>query len=124
MSEVICQGCGQAFDVPEGYARNKIQCPGCGVICPVPAGGGGGAPARPARSRPARDEAGRERERPERERQRPEAPAGGLLSPPPAPPPDPWGQQEAVPVAQEVPALRQEAERGDPVPVKRAAPEV
>jgi hypothetical protein len=28
-------------DVPEGYARNKIQCPGCGVICPVPAGAAG-----------------------------------------------------------------------------------
>ncbi len=34
---VICQGCGKAFDVPEGYGRNKIQCPGCGVICAVPA---------------------------------------------------------------------------------------
>src|SRR5262249_22298959 len=37
---------------------------------------------------------------------------------------DTWGQQEAVPVAQEVPAAPQEAERGDPEPVKRAAPEV
>lgn len=34
---VICQGCGQAFEVPAGYSRNKIQCPGCGVICAVPA---------------------------------------------------------------------------------------
>src|SRR5436305_2041443 len=38
MSTVICQGCGQAFAVPPGYSRNKIQCPGCGVICQVPAG--------------------------------------------------------------------------------------
>jgi hypothetical protein len=43
---VICQGCGQAFDVPEGYGRNKIQCPGCGVICAVPAD----APRQPARA--------------------------------------------------------------------------
>jgi hypothetical protein len=45
---VICQGCGQAFAVPDGYGRNKIQCPVCGVICPVPAGAeaSGGAPPR------------------------------------------------------------------------------
>src|SRR5262245_1973926 len=35
---VICQGCGGGFDLPEGYTRNKAQCPSCGVICPVPAG--------------------------------------------------------------------------------------
>src|SRR5919108_614621 len=35
---VICQGCGQPVAVPEDYRRNKIQCPACGVICPVPAG--------------------------------------------------------------------------------------
>jgi hypothetical protein len=34
---VICQGCGQGFALPAGYTRNKIQCPGCGVICAVPA---------------------------------------------------------------------------------------
>jgi hypothetical protein len=34
---VICQGCGHAFEIPAGYSRNKIQCPGCGVICTVPA---------------------------------------------------------------------------------------
>jgi hypothetical protein len=51
---VICHGCGQGFPLPEGYGRNKIQCPGCGVICPVPAGGApaGRAPAaRPAAAR-------------------------------------------------------------------------
>ncbi len=36
MATVICQGCGQAFELPPGHARNKVQCPGCGVICPVP----------------------------------------------------------------------------------------
>ena len=47
---VICQGCGQAFDVPEGYARNKIQCSGCGVICPVPVD----APRKPAAAEAAK----------------------------------------------------------------------
>jgi len=32
---LICEGCGQRVPIPEGYHRNKIQCP-CGVICPVP----------------------------------------------------------------------------------------
>jgi hypothetical protein len=36
MSErIVCQGCGQRIGVPEGYRRNKIQCPECGVITPV-----------------------------------------------------------------------------------------
>jgi hypothetical protein len=46
MGMVICQGCGQAFAVPPGYGRNKIQCPGCGVICQVPEGARG-SDARP-----------------------------------------------------------------------------
>jgi hypothetical protein len=32
---IICEGCGQAVPIPEGYRRNKIQC-ACGVICVVP----------------------------------------------------------------------------------------
>src|SRR5262245_34819080 len=36
MSErIICQGCGQRVELPEGYRRNKIQCPECGVITAV-----------------------------------------------------------------------------------------
>jgi rubredoxin len=35
MAAVLCHGCGMAFDPPEGYARCKIQCPGCGVICVI-----------------------------------------------------------------------------------------
>jgi hypothetical protein len=35
---VICHGCGQSFSTGPDYRRNKIQCPGCGVICPVPVG--------------------------------------------------------------------------------------
>jgi hypothetical protein len=57
MSTVICQGCGQAFGVPAGYSRNKIQCPACGVICQVPADAARSerqpAPV-PARREPAR----------------------------------------------------------------------
>jgi hypothetical protein len=48
---VICQGCGRAFDVPAGYTRNKVQCPDCGVICPVAAGSGAAQP--PARAKQA-----------------------------------------------------------------------
>lgn len=52
---IICQGCGQAFPVPAGYTRNKIQCPGCGVICAVPADAERAAPAKApaARAEPA-----------------------------------------------------------------------
>lgn len=48
---VICQGCGLAFEVPEGYSRNKIQCPSCGVICAVPAGAARAGPAPRPRKR-------------------------------------------------------------------------
>jgi hypothetical protein len=56
---VICQGCGHSFPTGPGYQKNKIQCPACGVICPVPQGPGpagrrGGTPA--AR----KDESGRQ----------------------------------------------------------------
>jgi hypothetical protein len=34
-TRIICEGCGQPVPIPEGYRRNKIQCP-CGVICTVP----------------------------------------------------------------------------------------
>jgi hypothetical protein len=52
---MICQGCGQAFELPEGYSRNKIQCPGCGVICPVTEEARKSAPAAAAKApRPSR----------------------------------------------------------------------
>jgi hypothetical protein len=49
---VICQGCGQPVAVPEDYRRNKIQCPACGVICPVPAGARSDAPKKAAAPEP------------------------------------------------------------------------
>ena len=33
---IICNGCGAKLAVPDDYARNKMQCPECGVMCPVP----------------------------------------------------------------------------------------
>src|SRR4051794_16535926 len=45
---VICHGCGQSFPVEEGYRRDKIQCPGCGVICPVPESSGKAAAGKSA----------------------------------------------------------------------------
>ncbi len=49
---VVCHGCGQPVEVPEDYRRNKIQCPACGVICPVtaPAAKKGAAAAPPRRA--------------------------------------------------------------------------
>jgi predicted RNA-binding Zn-ribbon protein involved in translation (DUF1610 family) len=33
---IVCHGCGANVQVPENHARNKMQCPECGVYCPVP----------------------------------------------------------------------------------------
>ena len=52
-ASVICHGCGQPVPVAEGYRRNKIQCPACGVICPVPAGAAAAKKAAPAPARPS-----------------------------------------------------------------------
>ena len=35
---IVCHGCGATVPVPDDYARNKMQCPECGVMCPVPPG--------------------------------------------------------------------------------------
>ena len=78
MATVICQGCGQAFELSEGYARNKIQCPGCGVICPVPAettARRGRSAAPPAREVPRPEPAALEEEAAAWLNEAPEAPA-------------------------------------------------
>jgi DNA-directed RNA polymerase subunit M/transcription elongation factor TFIIS len=37
MSEpIVCNGCGGRLTVPDDYARNKMQCPECGVMCVIP----------------------------------------------------------------------------------------
>jgi ssDNA-binding Zn-finger/Zn-ribbon topoisomerase 1 len=33
---IVCNGCGGRLAVPEDYARNKMQCPECGVMCVIP----------------------------------------------------------------------------------------
>ena len=33
---IVCHGCGAKVAVPDDYARNKMQCPECGVMCQVP----------------------------------------------------------------------------------------
>ena len=33
---IVCHGCGARLTVPDDYPRNKMQCPECGVMCPVP----------------------------------------------------------------------------------------
>lgn len=33
---VVCQNCGESVLLPEGYARAKIRCPGCGYYAEVP----------------------------------------------------------------------------------------
>ena len=55
---VVCHGCGQPVEVPEDYRRNKIQCPSCGVICPVaaPAAKKGAAAAPRRASTPSYEE--------------------------------------------------------------------
>ncbi len=32
---LFCQGCGASVAIPEGYARNKMRCPQCGVMIAV-----------------------------------------------------------------------------------------
>ncbi len=52
---VYCNGCGQRIDVPEGYRRNKMRCPACGVMCPVPVAAKAreeSAPRRPSAPKP------------------------------------------------------------------------
>jgi hypothetical protein len=35
---IVCNGCGGRLTVPDDYARNKMQCPECGVMCVIPPG--------------------------------------------------------------------------------------
>ena len=48
---VVCHSCGKRLEVADDYRRNKVQCPGCGVMCQLPAVGEGPAfPTAPTRS--------------------------------------------------------------------------
>src|SRR6516165_416509 len=33
---VVCHICSARLTVPEGFKRDKMRCPQCGVLCPVP----------------------------------------------------------------------------------------
>jgi hypothetical protein len=53
---VICQSCGERFEVEVGFRRAKMQCPVCGVMVPIPESARTAAPETtakaPARSAP------------------------------------------------------------------------
>jgi DNA-directed RNA polymerase subunit M/transcription elongation factor TFIIS len=34
--DIVCHSCGAKLPIPDDYPRNKMQCPECGVFCPVP----------------------------------------------------------------------------------------
>jgi hypothetical protein len=34
-ASTICHGCGQRLEIPADYARTKLRCPECGVMCDV-----------------------------------------------------------------------------------------
>jgi hypothetical protein len=34
-ASTICHGCGQRLEIPPNYARTKLRCPECGVMCEV-----------------------------------------------------------------------------------------
>ena len=36
MATILCNGCGQRVEVPEGHARTKLRCPECGVFNELP----------------------------------------------------------------------------------------
>ena len=54
---VVCQGCGQRLQVPDGYSRRKIRCPECGIYAELPAPSTRNRRARPPAppSEPAED---------------------------------------------------------------------
>ncbi len=55
-ASIICNGCGARLTIPDDYPRNKMQCPECGVMCPVsprPALKTPASESRPAANSPA-----------------------------------------------------------------------
>ena len=41
---ILCNSCGRQIEVGDDYARRKVQCPDCGVLCELPAQGAKGSP--------------------------------------------------------------------------------
>jgi hypothetical protein len=52
---VLCQGCGGRVAVPDDYARARIRCPQCGVMCDLPAAAQKKIAAAKEAARPAAD---------------------------------------------------------------------
>lgn len=77
-NRVVCQNCGAKVDLPAGYARAKIRCPGCGYYAEVPTEqrGVGEEPASPPPPTPT---------------------ARRPAAPPPPPPPAPVRSRPVVP---------------------------
>jgi DNA-directed RNA polymerase subunit M/transcription elongation factor TFIIS len=90
---IICHGCGQPVEIPEGYRRNKIQCPTCGVISPVT------APAPATRGGRSDEDSPKPATRKERPGCVDERWAAEFLSTPdpPAPDPEPFAEEPEPP---------------------------
>lgn len=98
-NRVVCQNCGAKVDLPPGYARAKIRCPGCGYYAEVPTElrGAGEEPASPPSPPTARRPAGPPPEPPPpppahsrpvaRDEDKPDLDPLGFAEPPPPPPP-------------------------------------
>lgn len=52
-ASTLCHGCGQRLQVPADYARAKMRCPECGVMCDVPPAAAGRKPVKQAARRAA-----------------------------------------------------------------------
>jgi hypothetical protein len=115
---IICQGCGHAFDVPPDYTRNKIQCPGCGVICQVPADAASRAapPARHETRHEARQEPAAEAWKAPRSSVEDDAAAWLRDS---EPEPLPTQTHQSVTVEQPVHRERKRERDPEPVPVRK-----
>jgi len=50
---VLCSGCGGRVAIPDDYARGRIRCPECGVMCDVPATAGKRTPSADKPRRPS-----------------------------------------------------------------------
>jgi predicted RNA-binding Zn-ribbon protein involved in translation (DUF1610 family) len=108
-TSVVCHSCGHRIGLEEGFARRKVRCPECGVMCEVTEV----ARAAPAESRPAR-RAGtpstplrEEQEAEELARQLWTEPEPQREQPLPEPePPRPVRRRAAAPPSEELPSDR------------------
>jgi hypothetical protein len=113
-ASTICHGCGLPLHVPEDYARSKMRCPECGVMCEVPP-----PEARKPVERKAAGRAAPARKRP-RERRRPDPapePPIPAAPPPPEPADDP---DDGLPYRMAAGAMQKCPECGKELPANAA----